>query len=310
VSADAAEKAFRQFDTDNDGNVGIAELKAGLEKVLKTELSEIRVKKIMEAFDATGDGALQIDEFVSIDKFRNRLEALVREEKENAMDAKKKAKIEEDVAAIAMARLELINDKPPTPADKVLSTIPYLFPLLDGLQFARVLIFSQDGSTPVDNPIVAIVVILYALYRTIPFSGFIAFFALNFLSGNPRINRLIRFNMQQAIFVDIALFFPGLFSGISSLIAGGGGVQIPAAFGGVVDTAVFATLILTLTYAVASSLLGIMPDKIPIISKAALDRMPSADMFTVDKEGRIVPKDDFRSLGGDEDDKDKKKDKK
>ncbi len=284
-------------------------MKAGLEKFLKTELSESRVKAIMDEFDARGDGALQIDEFVTIDQFRNRLEALVREEKENAMEAKKKAKIEEDVAALAMARLEMINDKPPTTADKVLSIIPYLFPLMDGLQFARILLFSQDSSS-IDNPFVAIILLIYALYRTIPFSGFIAFFALNFLSFNPTLNRLIRFNMQQAIFIDIALFFPGLISGVSAIIAGSGAVQLPSGLGGVLETAVFITLLLTLGYASVSSLLGITPDKIPIISKAALDRIPSADMFIVDKEGRIVPKDNFEASGRDEDDKDKRNDKK
>ena len=33
--ADAAEKAFRKFDTNQDGEISFAELKAGLEKVLK-----------------------------------------------------------------------------------------------------------------------------------------------------------------------------------------------------------------------------------------------------------------------------------
>ncbi len=33
--ADAAEKAFRQFDTNQDGEISFAELKTGLEKVLK-----------------------------------------------------------------------------------------------------------------------------------------------------------------------------------------------------------------------------------------------------------------------------------
>jgi len=263
----------------------------------------------MDDLDASGDGALQINEFITIDQFRNRLEALVREEKQNAMDAKEKAKIEEDVAALAIARLEIINDKPPTTVDKFVSIIPYLFPLLDGLQFARFLIFSQDSAS-MDNPFVAIILLIYTLYRTIPFSGFIAFFALNFLSFNFKLNRLVRFNMQQAIFIDIALFFPGLISGISSVISGSGGVQLPSGLGGVLDTAVFITLLVTLGYASFSSLLGITPDKIPIISKAASDRMPSADMFTVDKEGRIVPKDSFGAMGGDEDDKSKKDDKK
>jgi hypothetical protein len=44
----------------------------------------------------------------------------------------------------------------------------------------------------------------------------VAYGALSFLSANPRLNRLVRFNMQQAIFVDIALLFPGLLLGVST----------------------------------------------------------------------------------------------
>ena len=50
----------------------------------------------MESFDDSGDGALQIEEFVTLEKFRNTLEALAREEKQIALEEAKLAKIEEE----------------------------------------------------------------------------------------------------------------------------------------------------------------------------------------------------------------------
>ena len=278
--ADATERAFRKFDKDQDGSVTFEELKAGLEKVLKTELKEERVKKLMEEFDASGDGALQLSEFVGVEKFRNRLESLVRDEQSAAKDAIKKAKVEAEAAALTQARMELLNDKAPTTSDKIISVIPYLLPLLDGLQFGRFLLEGQD------NPAVAVLAILYTIYRSIPFSGFVAFLALSVLSGNLSINRQIRFNMQQAIYLDIALFIPGLVASLNGLVLGGLGVQIPQAVSQIGSDAVFVTLLVAIGYSVASSLLGITPDKIPFVSDAANRRMPTIDMF--DAQGKFI----------------------
>lgn len=280
--ADAAERAFRKFDIDQDGAVSIAELKSGLENVLKTELSDRRVKQLMESFDASGDGALQLDEFVGVDMFRNKLEALAREEKQSAADAKRQAKLEEDASALAQARLELLNEKPPSNSDKLVSLLPYLFPLMDGLQYGRFLLEGQDGG----NPFVAILAVLYGLYRSIPFSGFAAFFALNILSGNPSINRLVRFNMQQAIYVDIALFFPGLLTGLSAFALEKAGVNLPPGVSELSYDVIFGALLVTLAYCSISSLLGAEPDKIPLISGAVKDRMPTIDMF--DESGNFA----------------------
>ena len=94
--------------------------------------------------------------------------------------------------------------------------------------------------------------------------------------------------MQQAIFFDIALFFPGL---LTALIAGLGsivGFQIPDAANQLGSTAIFGVLLLMVAYATISSLLGIAPNKIPIISQAVEDRMPTIDMF--DDQGRFIDK--------------------
>lgn len=297
--AEAAEKAFRRFDVNSDGEVSLSELKAGLEKELKTEISEKRVKELMNTFDTSGDGALQLDEFVTIDKFRNQLEALAREEKRLAAEAEQEKKRQEQEALLAEAKLEFLNEKEPSMSDKVVSILPYLFPLMDGLQYGRFLLGAEGADA---NPFVVILALLYTLYRSIPFSGFVAFFALNFLSGNPSLNRLVRYNMQQAIFIDIALFFPSLLIGLGGLIAGGAGSPITAAAGEIFSDVMFGTLLLTLAYCAGSSLLGKEPDRIPLISGAVKDRMPTIDMF--DNDGRFVPTESRK--GDDDDDSDKK----
>lgn len=282
--ANAAAIAFQKFDINQDGLISLEELKVGLEKALKIQdLSDARVQKLMSDFDKTGDNQLDMNEFVTIEQFRNRLDALVREEKLQAKQAADEAKQQEMVVKLIQAQLEMINDKPPTVSDKILSILPYLFPLLDGLQFARFLVLENP-----DNIFANLIAITYGLYRAIPFGGFIAFFALNFLSGNPRINRLIRFNMQQAIFVDIALFFPGLIAAVYSLIGQGLGFELPLSITEIGTDAIFAVLLVTIAYATISSLLGITPDKIPFLSQAVNDRMPTTDMF--DEQGRFNPR--------------------
>jgi len=302
----AAEKAFNKFDINSDGEVSLSELKLGLEKELKTEISEKRVKELMKIFDTSGDGALQLDEFVTVDRFRNQLEAIAREEKRLAAEAEQEKKRQEQEVLLAEAKLEFLNEKEPTLSDKALSVLPYLFPLMDGLQYGRFLLSSDDAGA---NPFVVILAVLYSLYRSIPFSGFVAFFALNILSGNPSINRLIRYNMQQAIYLDIALFFPSLLTGLGGLIASGAGVSVPSGVGEIFSDVMFGTLLLTLAYCAVSSFLGKEPDSIPLISQAVKDRMPTVDMLeggTLDNEGRFIPKMPERREDDDKSDEDKK----
>jgi hypothetical protein len=283
--AQAVENAFDKFDTNNDGQISVQELKVGLEKAFKTELPQKRVEQLMQAFDASGDGALQLNEMVTVDQFRNKLDALVREEKEVARIEAQRAKQEEQTLQLMKAGLELINDREPTIQDKVVSIIPYLFPLLDGLQFAGPLILQHP-----ENPFAQIAAIVYALYRSIPFGGFIAFFALNFLSGNPTINRLIRYNMQQAIFLDIALFIPALLGTVLAFVGSTAGVGLPSSVVTLGSEVLFGTMVLCITYASISSLLGITPNKIPIISETVDRRIPTFDIMNT--QGRVLTREE------------------
>lgn len=283
--AEVARIAFEKFDANTDGKISTEELKSGLEQSLKLDglINDDRIAKLMKEFDLSGDGYLQLDEMVSVDQFRNKLEAYAREEKRLAREAAIGAQKEEEMAKLAEAKLAILNDKDPTQRDKIVSILPYLFPLLDSLQFGRFLI--NDN---VDNPIVGILAVLFVTYRSIPFSGFLAFLALNTLSSNPGLNKLVRFNMQQSIFLDIALFFPGLIGALIVGIGGAAGFQIDDSVSQLSSTAIFGLLVLTVLYASISSLLGITPDKIPFISRAVEDRMPTTDMF--DDQGRFIPR--------------------
>ncbi|KAL7576053.1 hypothetical protein ACA910_000838 [Epithemia clementina (nom. ined.)] len=298
--AAAAERAFQKFDIDNDGEISLEELKRGLEKEFKMELSEKRAKQLMDAFDKSGDGVLQMDEFVGVDILRNRLDALARDEKALALEKAKAAQMESEAVKLLQAQLEMLNDRKPSNTDKIISILPYLFPLLDGLQFAKYLVLENP-----ENPLSITIAVFYAFYRSIPFAGIITFFALSFLSGNITLNRLIRYNMQQAIFLDIALFFPGLIAALLTLVTPG---TIPPALSELGDDFLFVVLLATVGYSVVSSLLGIEPNKIPIISQAVLDRMPTVDMF--DAEGRFIPRNQQKTDKKKDDDKDENKDKK
>jgi hypothetical protein len=266
--AAAAERAFQKFDTNGDGKVTLAELKAGLEKQFKKELPENRVNQLMESFDKSGDGALTLDEFVNLNQFSNKLDALARDERTQALEKSKLAQQESEAYKLLQAQVEGINDKPPTGTDKLVSILPYLFPLLDGFQYAR---FFVEGNQ--DNPLAQASLIVYSLYRSIPFSGLIAFGALYYFKEKPGINRLVRFNMQQAIFLDIALFFPALFASLYQLT----GLPLSVEAVTVSSDVLFITLLATVGYTMASSLLGITPDKIPFISDSVNNRVPTAE---------------------------------
>ena len=68
------------------------------------ELSEKRVKQLLDAFDKSGNGSLQLDEFVANGVMRNRLDALAREEKALSLEKVKTAKMEADAVQLMQAQ--------------------------------------------------------------------------------------------------------------------------------------------------------------------------------------------------------------
>ena len=277
---------FDEFDLNNDGEISVEELKLGLEKTLRLDINEDVIVKVMKAFDDSGDGALQLDEFKGITAFKNKIDAIINGEKRDAEIAAIKAR-EEVQKAKAKERTtqkiaELLNNAPPSMNDRIASLLPYLFPLADSLDYGKYLLTNNAN----ESPIAGFAVIIGKLYGSIPFAGLIAFFALASLGSNLKLNRLIRFNIQQAIFLDIALIAPGFLGGIVTISAPN---AISPSIVEMSSTAVFVTFGVAILYSCASSLLGVTPNAIPFISKKAEDRLPSNQQLEkfFDADGNI-----------------------
>merc|ERR1712232_435413 len=110
-------------------------------------------------------------------------------------------------------------------------------------------------------------------YRSIPLSGFLVFFTLNSLSRNLSLNRLIRFNMKQALFLDVAILVPGITAGLLSAFGSGLGLPADGSVQELMNDAIVFSTLVAVAYASVSSLLGVTPDQVPWVSQAANRRM-------------------------------------
>lgn len=144
--------------------------------------------------------------------------------------------------------------------DRIVSCLPYILPLLDGDRYGRFIFAIFPPLGLLDAIVLGPFKILYG---AIPFSQFIFFLGLTFLARNPEISRPIRFNMQQAVILDILLIFPSLFGRLGSI-----GYGMPRMLVESGSNFVFYCLIASVGYAVFSNLTGKVPNKIPIISEA------------------------------------------
>mmetsp|Transcript_8620 Transcript_8620/g.19374 ORF Transcript_8620/g.19374 Transcript_8620/m.19374 type:complete len:216 (+) Transcript_8620:108-755(+) len=142
--------------------------------------------------------------------------------------------------------------------DRVLSCLPYLIPLIDGDRYGRFLFYAVPALGQVDFLLLGP---FKAIYSSIPFAQFIAFIALSTLSRNPDLPRPLRFNMQQALLLDIALIFPSLLGQLQ--------IPLPGVLAASGSNFVYLAMVASVGYSLVSNLTGKVPDKIPIVSEAA-----------------------------------------
>lgn len=69
-----AERDFRKLDTNGDGMVSLSELRIGLEKELQMDIPMQTFQTVMELYDKSGDGALQLNEFVTVSTFADSID--------------------------------------------------------------------------------------------------------------------------------------------------------------------------------------------------------------------------------------------
>ncbi|MEB3281912.1 MAG: Tic20 family protein [Lyngbya sp.] len=147
--------------------------------------------------------------------------------------------------------------------DRIFAVLPYLLPLMYGLQFGRFL-FVQF---PVLNIILIPLAPLMSIYQAIPFAGLVIFFALYLLVvRNSNIPHFIRFNTMQAILLDIIIVLCSIIVGVFAA-----GLQ-----GFILETIynmLFLGILAAVIYSVVQSLRGQYAE-IPTISDAVYMQVP------------------------------------
>lgn len=148
------------------------------------------------------------------------------------------------------------NSSTPVP-DRIFASLPYLLPLIVGVQFG-IFLFREF-------PFLSIFFVplqpLMSLYYGIPFAGLIIFFVLLFaVVRNDNISRFIRFNTMQAILLNIILAITGL---VVELL----GKALPTLAVQTLFNMLFLGTVVAVVYSVVQSLLGRYAE-IPTISEA------------------------------------------
>lgn len=259
ASQDARLDTFNKFDKNKDGVVEKDELRDGLQKRFGLDVSESQMTAIFDEFDKNKDGVLQVDEF-QVELIRSRLESLQRAE---AAAERERVRLEKEAALLEKERASLKDLFGEENLDngigvRTLSCLPYILPLADSAVYGKFIL----TQFPVLGNLLAPFVLLF---RSVPLGGLLCFWAFSTLSRNRELPRLLRFNLQQAVLLDIALFFPSLIGALGSVVAGGQSAGLPEP----VDDLIFLAVFTCVLYSWAGNILsGKCPNKIPLIGDA------------------------------------------
>ncbi|CAL9168539.1 unnamed protein product [Musa hybrid cultivar] len=147
------------------------------------------------------------------------------------------------------------------PPDRLLAAVCYLYPFLDGVHYGRFVVAQFPAFQVLLQPLVPAI----RLFRSSPFTPFLLFLTLYFaVVRNPsRFSRYVRFNIMQAIVLDVLLIFPDLLER-SFNPSEGIGLDVLQSL----DSTVFLFLLLSLIYGSSACLLGQVP-RLPIVAEAA-----------------------------------------
>mmetsp|Transcript_18982 Transcript_18982/g.36854 ORF Transcript_18982/g.36854 Transcript_18982/m.36854 type:complete len:119 (-) Transcript_18982:498-854(-) len=100
-----------------------------------------------------------------------------------------------------------------------------------------------------------------ASFESIPFGGLVFFIGMSLFTRNPNLSRFVRFNIQQALLLDIALIVPGLFGPLTK--------TFPVELQILGTNFIFYAWVLVVGYALFSNAQGKAPDQVPLLSDAA-----------------------------------------
>jgi len=278
---------FREFNI--YGSSTVDELKDSLADLLAKSTNEDQVLKIVKTIEAADEKSSLLSEYQQVEAFRNRFTRMVQDERDGAFMARREATTAKLAAEKAEAISELVNNRLPSVWDRLLGGLPYLWPLLDAFPYGQTLFQNFDLA---GNPFFDAFTQLHSLYKSIPLAGLITFLSLKVLTNNYSVNRLVRFNIQQSILLDMALILPGILQYIlPSLATATVGLDMYEEWSTVASSVLFVSLAGVLVYGVGCAWFGVEADHLPLVSHYVKQRVPTSKEFLsmFDEDGNFKP---------------------
>eukprot|EP00325_Prymnesiales_sp_UTEX-LB-985_P007758 CAMPEP_0174696288 /NCGR_PEP_ID=MMETSP1094-20130205/2468_1 /TAXON_ID=156173 /ORGANISM="Chrysochromulina brevifilum, Strain UTEX LB 985" /LENGTH=194 /DNA_ID=CAMNT_0015893017 /DNA_START=18 /DNA_END=602 /DNA_ORIENTATION=- len=152
--------------------------------------------------------------------------------------------------------VRMANDEPAA-VERVAAAAAYLFPITDGFGFGG---YIYQNVPPLGALAYQVAPAINA-FNSVPFLGLIFFIAFSSFSRNTGLSRFVRFNLQQALLLDIALIIPGFVGSASQMF--------PVDLQVLGSNTVFEAMLLVVGYAWFSIAQGKVPDQVPVLSNAA-----------------------------------------
>jgi len=135
--------------------------------------------------------------------------------------------------------------------------------MTDGFEYGAALYRSVPGLDVAAGFMAPVV----TAFHSVPFSGLVFFLALSYFvhSRASALSPFVKFNIQQALFLDMVLLVPFLFPEVGNLLLHVAGDPMPLIF---CRNFMFYVCASVLGYATLSNIKGEVPDKVPLLSHA------------------------------------------
>jgi len=176
---------------------------------------------------------------------------------------------------------------------RIASIFAYTLPVLDSVRF----LLPIGMVFPQLQPLAALLYTGLMAVNVIPFGQLLIFIAMQLISDNPEVPVLVRYNLKQAVALDIALFLPGIVTFILEFAIGTDGrlsPEVAAAIG----TSVFVPVVIMLAYCTVFNLLGMAPRGVPGLSTLAEMSMGVVPPSVLEEEERKLKEEQEKEKGG------------
>lgn len=237
---------------DGRKSVPVADLRRKLAMEEKVDLTESEVRNLLESKEAS-------IAFLSTEDFEIKLQMLISAKRETARALAAAAAKEREAQAQAESIKQEIDNVFANEVEgedvsfgtRLVACLVYILPLMDGFHFGLPLL----EFFPAAMPVVKLIAPLLMLKNAIPFGTFIFLILFQALARNGDFPQILRFNLAQAVVLDVLFIIPDFFMSIISM-------ELPTSL----LVALFVILFGVMVYSVTLTMLGKVPDGLGGIS--------------------------------------------